>query len=301
MTTTTSRRRHRTVWVVLLSLITAITLAGTGVATAQWIIAATTTTPLAAGSLTTELAGSEQLGAADIADHRYTAPVALTLRNPGLVPVDHTLSFTPHPGTLHPADIEVAVWQPAGAACGATVPDSGVATGPLTSPPSLPVTGAPGESETVVCAATRFTGTLFGSAGNSLTAVPTLTAQLTGGTWTATDTGTGFTHTIAPAPAPVTNLRCENVNALLLLPAGVELRWDPVDGATGGYEVTFPTGRTVSTDTPHIRLSLLDTGNSPSWAEVTALGVTGASTATRQALRVGALLGLIDLVLRCPR
>lgn len=190
----------RTLVVISLSLSVILLLTGTGVATARWIIAAITTVPVTAGELTTEVTGTVGLDALDISNDQYTTPATLTFYNSSTVSVHYTWEFSFSSGTLDPATIALTVWEPTGTSCPTTVPDTGTFAGTLAAPPSLPATAISGQSGMVVCAATRFLGSIAEVAGGSLTTTPTVTADLTTGTWTATVSGDSFTHTIASDP-----------------------------------------------------------------------------------------------------
>lgn len=190
--------RTRMAIVLVLSIMLLLTSAG--VATAQWVTAATTTIPATAGTLTTGVAGTAGLGANNIDTDDYTTPVALTIDTPAPVPVDYTLQFHTRAGTLDPDEVTLTVWEPTGATCPTTVPDTDTDSGTLATPPPLPTSRAVDEPHIVVCAATRFTGTLAESAGHFLTTSPILTAQLVTGTWTATARGDDLTHTMSSDP-----------------------------------------------------------------------------------------------------
>lgn len=224
---------------VVISLILGLVLAGSGVATAQWIVKATATAPVTAGTLHTQLDGTAALGATDLSDGEFTEPVALTAHNPNPVPVNFVLDFGTISGNLNPADVEVAVWGSAAPVCATTVPTAGVTTGTLADALDLDAMEVPAESDAVLCAATRFTGVADNRSEYSLTSAPTLIASLPGSDWTAIATGAEFTQVLpAPlflAPEPVDNLRCTDVGDNPHN-SGVELSWLPVPGATS-YEV----------------------------------------------------------------
>lgn len=268
----------RSRWVLVIGLVLLLMFTGTGVASARWVIAATATTPVTAGQLTTELSGTAGLGASNMIRNQYTSPVALTVHNPNPVPVDYTLAFAPTSGTLPPAEVGLTVWRPAGTICPATVPATGTATGTLATPPAVPVVGASGGSATVVCAATRFTGALATSGGRSLTVTPTLTAHMTTGSWTATATAASFTHATAaaatPPPGPVTNLTCTSVGDHHAT-AGVQLAWTPPASGAASYQIRTSTG-----------VIIIANATSPTFLNVN--NVSGTNPITLQVVAVGA-------------
>lgn len=282
---------------LLLGLVVFLVLSGTGLAHAFWTTSATTTATATAGNLTAELDGTAGLSAQNINTTRYTPPVQLILYNTSTVPLAYSLALTHEPGTLDPAQVELTLWTPTSTTCPTTVPTTGTVTGTLAAPPALPspaVTGTPG-STTAVCVATRFTGTLIGAAGKSLTATPHLTGRLDGTDWSTTIQGGPFTQTIAPAPGPVTNLRCANRDVLNLLGIvvggqGIRLTWGTVTGATG-YEVRSATGAIlakVSTTSVDLAQSV-DPGSS---VTVVAMGPTGYSPVVSYPVHRQSLTGL---------
>lgn len=292
MTTALFRfRHHRRRAVLVIGLVLVLLVTGAGVAAARWITAATTTTPVAAGTLTTELTGTAALTRSNISATQYGKPVPLTLRNPNPVPVNYTLTFAPAAGTLPAATVGLAVWRPTGTTCPETTPTTGVTTGTLAAPPTLQISGSAGGTSTVVCAAVRFTGSLAGSAGQSREITPTLTARMTTGTWRATATGAPFALTMA-SPNPVTAVQCAPWNESFLIfpiPRGVTLSWAQVPGATG-YELVSSTGESlegVTNPLPATQTSVRVGGYLPDaqWISVTALGPTGKATPTQKPVR----------------
>lgn len=141
-----------------------------------------------------------------------------------------------------------------------------------------------------LCAATRVTGELAGTAGKTLTATPAMTASYATTTWSATATGAAFTHTMAPAPNPVTSITCENLSS-----GRVRLSWAPIPGAAS-YQIDA-TQRSREVNAPSVELTRADTGGT--WWEyrtvtVTTLGSTGDSPAATT--RVVVFLGTLS----CP-
>lgn len=289
--------RHRLAVVVGLAVF--LVLTGTGVATALWTTAATTTAPATAGRLTVGLAGTAGLTTQNITTTKHTSPVELTLHNTSSVPVTYNLKLGRNTGTLTATEIQLVLWEREGTACPTTIPATGTTTGTLADPPPVPAairTGQPG-STTALCAATRFTGTLFGSADRSLTATLGLIGRLTDTNWRATAEDGALTQTIAPAPDTVTNLQCNNQDALLgLLGSGIRLTWTPAAGATK-YTVRTSAGRTLEVTDPTVDLAINNAGEA-TWVDVVAIGPTGESTAVRKPVRVSSVL-LLGRTLRC--
>ncbi|MFI7483004.1 hypothetical protein ACH9EU_11390 [Kocuria sp. M1R5S2] len=281
----------------VLVLVLLLVPAGTGLAHALWTASATTTATVTGGVLGTAVAGTQGLTAENIATAGHTRPVPVTLHNTGDEPLGLSLAIATDDVTLDPARIELVLWKRTDATCPGTVPATGTVTGTLAAPPALPAgaQSAGGASATVVCAATRFTGTVFGSAGQSLTAAPSLIGRLAGTNWSATAHGATFTQTMAPAPAPVTGLTCANRDVLNLLGLvvggnGIRLSWYTVPDATG-YQVRSATGQVLA-DTATAAADLgqgVDPGAS---VQVAAVGPTGYSAAVSHPVHRNPLLGL---------
>lgn len=281
--------RPRTRMPLVVGLSVFLLLASTGVATARWVVAATTTIPVTTGELATQVTGTAGLGGLDITPDQPTTPVALTLHNSSPVPVDYTWEFASSSGTVDPAMIALSVWESTGTTCSPGIPPTGITTGTLATPPPVPVSHVAGETDTVVCAVTSFTGSLVDMAGQSLTATPTLTAHLTTGTWTTTATGDSFTHTIsadlATDLAPVTTLTFTDQDDLPDLAGGdIELAWDEVAGATS-YRILASTGATLEVTTTSVNLNVDDVG-AATWVDIQALGAKRESIAVRHDIRV---------------
>ncbi|GGG70048.1 hypothetical protein GCM10011374_38230 [Kocuria dechangensis] len=261
-----------------------LVLAGTAGATALWTAATTTTTPAAAGALSTELTGTAGLSAAAIDSEDYGAPTRLTVDNTSAAGLDYTLSLETTTGALDPTYVELVLWTSTDGTCPAEVPSTGTSAGTLAEPPALPggTSSAEAGATTVVCAATRILpDRLFGTAGQSLTLVPSVVGSLTGTTWTTRGAGAAVTQTIAPAPAAVTNLMCTDRD-LLDSPDtggdGISLTWEDVDGADG-YQVRSDTGQ-VLTETTGTSAVLAAGENPGSSVQIVALGPTGYAEAT---------------------
>lgn len=278
--------------IVVIGLILGLVLASGGVATAQWMIKASTATPVAAGALSTELGGTVALANPEIVAGGFTDPVPLILHNPNPVPMSFDLTFDTRVDGLDPAEIELKLWEVPGPVCPSTVPATGVATGTLADGPALDAFMAPAESGIVLCAVTRFTGAAADRTDRSLTATPTLTASFGESEWTATATGTGFTQTL-PArlsllPEPVGHLRCTDVGDHPHN-SGVVLSWLPVPGATS-YEVRTASGQLLGSSLTST-IFLDETGHKPGSNHIFNLAVVarnaeGASDPIHQQVRL---------------
>jgi predicted ribosomally synthesized peptide with SipW-like signal peptide len=260
-----------------------LVLAGTTGANALWSASTTTTAPVAAGTLSVDLSGTEGLSAAAIDSENYSAPTPLTVDNTSPVALDYTLSLPAATGTLDSAHVGLVLWASTGDTCPTEVPSTGTVAGTLADPPALPpgTTSAESGATTVVCAATRILpDRLFGTAGKSLTLTPSMVGALAGTTWTTRGTGAAFTQAIADAPAAVANLTCTDLE--LLDPPdtggdGIRLTWDESEGAEK-YQVRSATGQ-VLTDTGDTSVTLPAQTDPGSSVQVAAVGPTGYSDA----------------------
>ncbi|QGU08458.1 hypothetical protein COCCU_12790 [Corynebacterium occultum] len=273
---------------LVLGLILAVALGGTGLATAEWIIKDTVHSSVEAGTLSTGISGTVALGNTEINNHDFTRPVALTLHNPNPVPVSYSLELDPLAGNLDPTQFELAVWESLSPICSDTIPPIGIYSGTFTDSLELSAVTALPESDTTVCAATRFTGPLASIDKGTLIMKPNLTAHLGTSAWTAVAAGDEFTHTIstpiASPPLPVSNLQCTDVGDHPHN-SGVELSWMPVSGATS-YQVFDRRGQLLQeTMLNSVFLDEYSGGkHNPdiTQVEVVALNAQGNSTPTRQ-------------------
>ena len=184
----------------VVGLMTFSVLSGTGLAHAVWTAAATTTGTVTAGSLSAAITGTGDLTTKYLAAGEYSQPQQLTLENSSPVALDYTLTATGMEGaTLNPADVEITLWERTDTECPTTVPSTGTSVGTLNEPLVLPPLAAgagAATSTTVLCAATKFTGTISDAAGNSLTATIDLTGT-SGTNWSTTVSGPTFTQVVA--------------------------------------------------------------------------------------------------------
>ncbi len=289
MTTTAPRFRPA----AILGLVVFLVLTGTGLAHALWSATATHTTTVAAGKITIAVDGPG-LAATNIDSTTWNGPTPLIVRNTSAVDLSTEVAFTTT-GALDPHRVHLALWPRTGPSCPTTIttPPAAATTGTLAAP-ALPAgsTTAKAGGAIALCAATRLSGDLTGTAGKSLTATPVITTAYANTTWSATATGAAFTHTMASAPAPVSSITCQNLSN-----GRIRLSWPAVTGATS-YQIDAPQ-RTRDVKTPTVDLTRADTGSA--WWEyrtvtITAAGATGNSVAVPT--RVGILLG--TLTGACP-
>lgn len=292
--TTTPSSPARARWATVVGLVVFLGLTGTGAAHALWSAVVSHTTTLSAGSVSATLTGPG-LTVADIQSSDWSTPTALTLTNTSAVEVNYTLATTTT-GTLEPVKVALALWPRTADTC-PSPPPSTATISTLKSPklPPAAAIGAPGAS-TVICAATRITEQdMVGTAAQALTASPVLTATYATTAWVATTTGPAFTHTMAVAPA-APNVTCTNWNELTLLgsrPRGIQLNWDAVPGASGGYKAPTPASAPSTT-----RTLRLDNAGLAGSVSVTSVGATGDSAPAHVSTHTEGTL-LYGRVLRC--
>lgn len=183
----------------VVGLVTFLVLTGTGLANAVWTAAATTTGTVTAGTLSAAITGTGQLETTYLTAGEYTQPQPLTLENSSPVALDYALSATSmEGGTLSPVDVQIALWERTGTTCPDTVPSIDATVGTLDQPLVLPPLAAgagAATSTTVLCAATKYTGAIPESTGNSLTATIHLTGT-SGTKWSTAVSGPTFTQVV---------------------------------------------------------------------------------------------------------
>ncbi|MGD8193195.1 hypothetical protein ACEXQB_001725 [Herbiconiux sp. P18] len=194
-------------------------------------------------------------------EYRFTAATAptanlvlapLTFQNTGTAPLALSIAVTTTNGTLA-AKIALTLWT--AASCGTTVPATGVTAGTLQNPPALPgsFSSVAAGASVVLCAATRLSGTVAASQGETTTATLVLTGRV-GTSWTATSTPPAFTQNVYRVGSP-TAVTC-SAGAL----GSVNLGWTAPAVPSGG-SVSY---RVVKTNAPATVVKQNVTGTSTS-------------------------------------
>jgi hypothetical protein len=178
------------------ALIAALTLAGGTAAHAVWTTSATASASAQAGSIGVSLSDFSGLNASYAAGTTSTQST-FTVTNTGSVPIAATaLTLAVSGPTATQQAVSVALWPAqSDGSCG-TAPTT---TATLAAPPALPATALGTGASAVFCIRTAVPTTApSGTAGTSVTVVPTVTA--TSGSWSASQSAAAFTQTIS-APA----------------------------------------------------------------------------------------------------
>jgi hypothetical protein len=173
---------------VVAGLVVFLVLAGTGVGVASWSESHSVSSTVTAGTFE---AGLDGFTGWDAVHTGTSAPhiAPLTMSVTGVGPVAVSLSAGSDNDALTTA-IRLRTWMPAGANCPGTVPETGVTTSTLAEPVlPPPARSVEAPATLVICAATDVPSGAGTYAGQQTAVSLTLSASLTGTSWTASATG----------------------------------------------------------------------------------------------------------------
>lgn len=229
----TLTRRNRLALVAGLSVF--LVLAGTGVATATWTSAASTTGSVTAATTSLTIVGAPSLTTtyafAGTAAQSPTIVRTMVVTNTGTAPLNYSLAVGGVAGNTLAPLVTLRLWTITGTC--STLADLAATTGTLAAPPPLPsgaLSASPGGSYTL-CVATSLNSTIFASQGLSVTPTITITGAV-GSNWTTRVADATFTQSVYQMSNP-TWLPCvQNKNS-------VDLSWSAPINAVSGAIVTY--------------------------------------------------------------
>jgi hypothetical protein len=222
-----------------------------GVSFAAWTASSTKTATATAGTIAVSTATSAgaatitALGPFTYTSTNQTVAKPISVRNTGSVAAtlsSITMTRT-GTGTLPGSQILVTFWVGASSACAPATPTVSArldASTPVSLTP-LGITIAAAPSSAILCASTKFTGSMTTYAGQTTTAV--FAVNTTAGTlWTATDsvapTSRTFTQSVSTAPSAPSDIECTTHNNN----KRATVSWNAPAGfgtPNGGYKVYF--------------------------------------------------------------
>jgi hypothetical protein len=218
--------------VVAVALTAFLVLAGTGIATAAWNAANSTS-----GSVSAAAQSMGALGGTAALDDVYLsvadapAIATLTVTDTGATPLGYALTGTVTGTAALASQVTLSLWSPGAAGCGTAIPASGVSSAALSSPgftlPAAARSAAPGTTVTV-CAATKLAPTAIASLqGAQIVSTLTMTGNV--GNWITRSSAsfTQSTYKMAEASA----LTCQQEG--WPLPTKATLSWEASPGASG--------------------------------------------------------------------
>lgn len=186
-----------------------LVLAGTGIASAAWTAATSTTGTVSAAATSVTIAGTNSLTTqyafAGAASNSPTIVRTIVVTNTGTAPLNYALAVSGVAGNALAPLVTLTLWTSAGM-CSA--PGFGNTTGTLAVPPPLPsgaLSAAPGVSF-ALCASTRLNSTIPASQGMAVTPTLTITGTV-GSTWTTGSSDVAFTQSVYQMVDP-TSLVC---------------------------------------------------------------------------------------------
>lgn len=201
-------RRNRLALVAGLSAF--LVLAGTGVATAAWTSAASTTGSVTAATTSLTIVGTPSLTTtyafAGTAAQSPTIVRTMVVTNTGTAPLNYSLAVGGVAGNTLAPLVTLRLWTITGTC--STLADLAATTGTLAAPPPLPsgaLSASPGGSYTL-CVATSLNSTIFASQGLSVTPTLTITGTV-GSNWTTSAADATFTQSVYQMSNP-TGLIC---------------------------------------------------------------------------------------------
>jgi len=277
-------------------------LAGTGLASAVWLVTAPTSGTVSAATVSFTAVGSGSLAG----EYKFAGAApggakvrSVVLTNTGQSPLIYSLAVANTGSATLPANVSLTLWPMSGSCT--TTPGSGSTAGTLAAPPAMPTavaSAAVGASAVTLCMMTRLTTTVALAQGQSVTATPTFTGTVGTSTWKTSVSDVAFTQTVYRV-ANVTGSTCTTTPPALVN-GYATLNWTTVAGVT--YKVVDAgNGGAINPSTPPQRLDAVQLSGSAAGTTTTvtifAMESTYGTTSTGVPLQMTSQLGVAGLLL----